>query len=715
MRLYITLIISAFYGCTTSEIQTASFAVGIGDKLLSTPEAEISPPLFAISPEPFSSAHVAVADDGQYLIAYQDRRGDDSGWRAGDNVRVARMAKNGRLLDRGGIEIAFSGPSRQQVFVASDGVDYLVAWVRTTDYEESKIVFARLGHDGRVLQGPTDVRAVKNVEHIAPQVCFDGHDYAMVFGALDNAAWRGSVHAARISKQGRVLSVSELPTTAGKEGARVAIACRKGSLIAWSESDLDSTVLRMLAWPQQQPLPKTSNALSLSSVRQTGWIGLAAGASNFLAVWDEAYTKGGKWSLVGQVVTPAAKRTTPTNRQLSGGQPTRHHPELQYDSKAYRLLMQRLVNNQEQVFAASLDETGVVIEPAKQLTDGDRHYPRGLACHNGTCLAAWTTGPILRYFAAATRLDQKNVQIDKPALLLATPSDDQTQLRVTKSGKQLLYAWSREIGRDNIEVVTRRQDLAGKWLDSAPVPLRINNEGVSGAFHSTALPGGGFALVVTTPVKGSSTDRVTHFATISPTGQVSSKVISHRDHDVRSLVCGPSECLVTFWGYFKTYAHRLDHQGALQTPDPVVFDCAGGLHLVGHAYWCVTPTTSPVNGQTITRFDRTLASVGTPLVIPFPDVDIGGAMLHQTSGAITLFFSAADTSAAKLVAARVNLAGDTILSAPKELVRYTATAFSRSDLSPSRSCRSARKPTFSGRRPTEGGSTRSACASSIQS
>jgi hypothetical protein len=358
MRLYITLIISAFYGCTTSEIQTASFAVGIGDKLLSTPEAEISPPLFAISPEPFSSAHVAVADDGQYLIAYQDRRGDDSGWRAGDNVRVARMAKNGRLLDRGGIEIAFSGPSRQQVFVASDGVDYLVAWVRTTDYEESKIVFARLGHDGRVLQGPTDVRAVKNVEHIAPQVCFDGHDYAMVFGALDNAAWRGSVHAARISKQGRVLSVSELPTTAGKEGARVAIACRKGSLIAWSESDLDSTVLRMLAWPQQQPLPKTSNALSLSSVRQTGWIGLAAGASNFLAVWDEAYTKGGKWSLVGQVVTPAAKRTTPTNRQLSGGQPTRHHPELQYDSKAYRLLMQRLVNNQEQVFAASLGRNG---------------------------------------------------------------------------------------------------------------------------------------------------------------------------------------------------------------------------------------------------------------------------------------------------------------------------------------------------------------------
>jgi hypothetical protein len=234
MRLSLTLVLLAYSGCTSDEIKSASFSVGIGNKLLATPASEIAPPLFDVSPSDFSNPRIAVANDGQYLVAYQDRRGDDSGWRVGDNVRVARMDKSGKLLDRGGIEIAFPGPSRQSISVASDGNDYLVAWLTTTDLDESKVVFARIGHNGQVLQGPTDVRAVPKVEHKSPRLCFDGTDYAMVFFAFDNATYSSSIHAARISKQGIVRTVRELPTTTGKNTSRASIACRQGSsLIAW--------------------------------------------------------------------------------------------------------------------------------------------------------------------------------------------------------------------------------------------------------------------------------------------------------------------------------------------------------------------------------------------------------------------------------------------------------------------------------------------------
>jgi hypothetical protein len=425
----------------------------------------------------------------------------------------------------------------------------------------------------------------------------------------------------------------------------------------------------MLAWPTGKPLPTKSNALSQSSVATAGGIGLAAGLSNYFAVWDEAYAKGGDWSLVGQIITPAATRTTPTNLKLSAGRSTQRYPTLRFDGTAYRLMTQRLVSNAQQVFMTSFDARGAVVKPAKQLTAVGRHYPGGLACKSGTCLVAWSTRPILSALAEATRLDANNTQLDSPPRLLATPSDDQRLLRLVNDGSQLLYIWLQRQGRAGFQAFIRRQDLGGNWLDAAPVRLLINGKPVDGSFHPAALPGGGFALIVTTPIQGTSSS-TRHFVTISRAGQVSSAVISKYDQDsIGDLICGPSECLLTAWDHEKYYAYRLDHKGSLFTPQPVVLSCGVGLHVMGNGYWCIAPTESGPKGQTITRLDRTLAIVGSPLHLPVVADDIGGPVLHKDATGVTLIFSAADTSAGKLMAARVNLAGDKILTAPKELLR----------------------------------------------
>lgn len=661
-------------------------AQGISGPFVFSDEYEISAPVYGVNPREFYSANIGVNANGQYLVAYADRRGDDSGWATGDNLRLTRVAKDGTLLDLGGIEMEISGPSRKHGFVASDGIDYLVAWIEMTDYEESKILFARIAEDGKILQVPTELRAEADVKHYAPDVCFDGVHFNVVFGTSNSQTGNTKHYAARITKGGAIVSATALPSTVGKYAYSPKLACNaQVSLIAWGEHDAGGAEMRVVAWPTQQPLPTSSSALSLPGVNQVGALTLVEGAGNFLAVWEEERSQGTGFEMVGQFLTTSGARTKAGDLLLASLQTTSRFPQLRFDGQAFRMLTQELVANQEQVFLTTLDQNGAITSSTSALTSGDRHYATGLACQNGACLVSSTTGDPFKYVAEGTRVDANNQAVDNPAFSLSTPSDEQPLLSMTNDGNQILSVWLTATGRDPSRLFIRRQDQLGGWLDSAPVALHPGEDAQRAPLYSTAIPSGGFALAYAlTDTQGGNTTRALHVSYVSATGQVTSPApFSFGAYeDIQGISCTTTECLVFVYDYFKTYAYRLDHQGKPQTASRTVFTCEGNLSAVGDEYWCVAPSTGGTSGQGVERFDTTLVSLGTPLQIPVPNENVGGAVVAADATGVTLAWSTASTAGVTLKAARVDLTASAVLAGPAELVSFKSTRFTQGELSP---------------------------------
>lgn len=129
-----------------------------------------------------------VASNGvDYLVVWQDERG------ATPDIYGARVSGAGVALDPTGIAIANAAGRQLVPVVASNGVDYLVAWQDFRSGTTSDIHGARVSSAGAVLDpGGRVISAVTNSEQ-TPSVASRGADYLVTW--LDFRSGRTAIYA----------------------------------------------------------------------------------------------------------------------------------------------------------------------------------------------------------------------------------------------------------------------------------------------------------------------------------------------------------------------------------------------------------------------------------------------------------------------------------------------------------------------------------------
>ncbi len=147
-------------------------------------------PIAIRTTSPASDARIAASSSG-YLVA----------WDTSTDVRVARLARDGTVLDPGGRAVTAAAAQRGRPEVASDGTNYLVAW------NAQAASGSRDAGNYGVLLSPSATPVGPAVTYFGPAyvghrpgVSFDGTNFVVAW--LSNVA---TVQAARVDRAGALL------------------------------------------------------------------------------------------------------------------------------------------------------------------------------------------------------------------------------------------------------------------------------------------------------------------------------------------------------------------------------------------------------------------------------------------------------------------------------------------------------------------------------
>jgi hypothetical protein len=184
----------------------------------------LDPSGIAIATAPLNQLEPKIASNGtDYLVVWHDYRND------GDNptdtippspadIYGARVTSAGTVEDPGGIAIATTTLDELRPSVASNGVDYFVAWQQ--DYASFSIAGSRVTAAGQVVDVPPISIASAGT---GVALAWNGADYV--------AAWDG-VSAARVTAAGTVLDTTPISIGAGYSPAIASSAM--SSLVVWN-------------------------------------------------------------------------------------------------------------------------------------------------------------------------------------------------------------------------------------------------------------------------------------------------------------------------------------------------------------------------------------------------------------------------------------------------------------------------------------------------
>jgi hypothetical protein len=290
-------------------------------------------------------------------------------------------------LDPEGFVISLGANGQLDIELASDGVNQFVVW---TDSRNGQVAVygARVGPDGQNLDGTGFPISLPGAPASSPSVAFDGTDFLVV--------WIGSgVQAARVSPAGQVLdrfevtdSADDAPTVAFGNGMFLVGWVRLEDVMV-ARVAIDGTVL------DPEGIQLWSNLSTLAE------IDIAAGASNFLVVWNDgrSYDPPSHNDVHGAVVTldgttvgtsfPIAQEPFPVHE---------NDPAAAWHDGSYLVVWSRVVDNDDgswppevaDIYGARVDPTGTPLDPSPlPISSGPGYQLRPEIAMNGRFLVTW--------------------------------------------------------------------------------------------------------------------------------------------------------------------------------------------------------------------------------------------------------------------------------------------------------------------------------------
>ncbi len=270
------------------------------------PELPVTDPVPA--PAPGSQGPSDVAWGGnQFLAVWTDARSE-----RGSDIFAARVSANGTVLDPNGLAVTDGASVSNAPAVAWDGTDFLVVWDTSDDYTPGDIRAARVAPDGTVLD-PGGFGVVSDPhDQRSPDLTWNGTHFLVVW--QDDRSGSGfDVYGARVAPDGAVEDPNGFPVSAAAKAQTVPRVASDGSgwFVAWQDArgkTLDVFGARVDAG---------------GTVLDPGGIGVAAGppaertpslawdGTDYLVAWASQPTPD-RWRIVGARVAPDGTVRDPT-------------------------------------------------------------------------------------------------------------------------------------------------------------------------------------------------------------------------------------------------------------------------------------------------------------------------------------------------------------------------------------------------------------------
>jgi hypothetical protein len=259
----------------------------------------------------------AAFNGSLFLVAWEDHRREPC------QVYFSRMMPDNTVLDPGGVRLAGqdSTAGGQLPAVATNGTDFLVAWIRSGTIG-STVFAARVGADGRVLDSVPLCFTPDSLFQNRVAVASDGRDYIVAWHCETPGPPGDDVLFCRVAADGRKLdSVPRLLCRDPRGLSDPQVAWLDGRyLVSWAAplDDEDVIACRVLA---------DGTILDPGGFRVCGREGaqrqaaVAAGSDRFLIAWSDSYE--GDWDIFGTAVDTlgavglARPRAAPTQPRLS--------------------------------------------------------------------------------------------------------------------------------------------------------------------------------------------------------------------------------------------------------------------------------------------------------------------------------------------------------------------------------------------------------------
>jgi protocatechuate 3,4-dioxygenase beta subunit len=178
-----------------------------------------------------STRNAAIASSGTTsLLVWEDGRAGDP------DVYAGRLSLQGRVLDGSGIPIAVTNADETSPAVAWNGSTFLVVWQDhgEDNLAEDDLLAVRVSAEGEVLDADPIAVSTANHAQRSPSVASDGVDF---FVAWEDNRVSPAIFGARVTSEGEVLDLNGIPISTGPgDKSEPAVAMGGGLyLLLWAD------------------------------------------------------------------------------------------------------------------------------------------------------------------------------------------------------------------------------------------------------------------------------------------------------------------------------------------------------------------------------------------------------------------------------------------------------------------------------------------------
>jgi hypothetical protein len=431
------------------------------------------PPIDVFTFQNAGAASLALASDGaSWTLAW-------SGTGAGDrDVRAARIASTGEVLDAGGVIVAVdAGTSRTALDLAFASATYLLVWQeRRTGSDD--VMGLRLSAALAPLDpAPNAVAGDPLVDEVAPQVASDGSGFFVVWESCPGAPPGCEVRGSGVTAAGDVL-VPGGRAISGPVGLAVGrspcVAWAGDWFVAWKTPGI--SVARVTTEGEVLPVGGILLDAEFSETKDEPEIAaLAAGVAH--VVWTD-YRAGG--AEAGDIYsTPVTSVGQPSaGRCISLGAPRQAAPRLASDGWGFMAVFSSEISGERRVLLEPFDRNG---EPLLQepvvVASGARLAAPALASNGAIYVVAW--GDEESETIRARRVLPDGTFLDSAAVAVMPGLEPD----VASLGIDFLIVGTTATADPNVRTPFARRLRAadGALLDPSPVLL-----GLLGNYHAVA-------------------------------------------------------------------------------------------------------------------------------------------------------------------------------------------------------------------------------------
>jgi hypothetical protein len=436
------------------------------------------------------------------LIAWEDfRLGSDC------DVRAARIAANGSVVDADGFVVTNLPNSQFTPEAAWDGTNFLVAWSDWVSAVTWDIRATRVTPAAAVLDTPFVVSNAAN-DQIEPSLAWDGTSFVVAWA--DRRSGSGDVYAGRVTAAGTVQDGSGFVlSNAADEQVLPAVAAAGGTVLAtWGDSRGSSEDVYGARIDSGSVLDASGRVLSTLANPQEG-PSVAWDGSGYLTVWQDGRAPGGDDIYAARAAADGTALDG-TGIAVSAGAAPEGEPDVTWNGSNYLVVWQDYRSGTGyDVYAARVSAAGAVLDAggiAVSTAAGDQTSP-AVASDGSGFIVTWTDGRNLGTTGEdvyAARVDGGGTVQDPGGIAVSTASADQRAPSLVWNGADFVLAWEDRRSGTSYDVYAARVSSAGAVLDTAGIALSTP---VNDQRYPHVARDGTTALVVWQDARsGSSTD-----------------------------------------------------------------------------------------------------------------------------------------------------------------------------------------------------------------